>query len=324
VSRLVRMPSTRAVLAAVVSALAWLLAITSHGDDAARVRLALVWKTPAEGACATSSQIRAEVAKLSDASLVERGHEFEIEALALLHEGQWVASVALRDAQGRVLGGREVSGSYASCRDLDVPVALVVSTLLDELRPQPAPPQAPAPAAPPAPAEPRKALGVGAFVAGAFGLAPRLTLGVGAAVELPLRWPLLFSASAYLPGSELDAQGRGARVVSFHAGAALCPKLVGQRHSLRLCGSAQAGAVVAKGVGLSDLRRAALPVVLLGLEPQLVLGLTANWALQVSLGAHWLPLRPRFYWDIEGSGEHSVETDAFALIARIGVIDFLR
>lgn len=290
--------------------------------------MALVWKPSSHDDCATSQQIRAEVERLSETALVTSEQDFELEVLAFAHEDSWIASVALRDARGRVLGGREVTGPYASCRDLDVPVALVVATLLDELHLQPAPqPVAtaadPAPLPPPAP-EPRRPIGVGAFVTGALGLVPRLTLGFGVEVEQPLAWPLVFSASAYLPGEETDAEGRGARGFSFHGGAATCPKLVGQRHALRLCGSVQIGAVVAKGVGLTESDQATKPMVLLGLEPQLVLGLTPSWALQISLGAHWLPVRPRFDWEIEDSEEGSLEAKAFALMARIGIIDFLR
>jgi hypothetical protein len=290
--------------------------------------VALVWKTPSAGDCASSQQIHAEVEHLSETAVVTSEQDFELEVLAFVHEGSWVASVALRDAHGRVLGGREVTGPYASCRDLDVPVALVVATLLDELHLQPAPqPVAtanhPAPA-PPLALAPRQVIGVAAFMSGALGLVPRLTLGFGVGVELPFAWPLVFSASAYLPGEETDAEGRGARALSFHGGAATCPKLAGQRHTLRLCGSAQIGAVVAKGVGLTESDQAAKPMLLLGLEPQLVLGLTPSWALQISLGAHWLPVRPSFHWEIEHSAGGTLEAEALALMARIGIIDFLR
>ena len=329
-SRSVRKPSKQAALACGVCALTWLLALASSADDETKARVALAWKTPAEGDCASSEQIRSEVDRLSETPLVSSQHDYELEALLFVHEGSWVASVALRDARGRVLGGREVTGAYASCRDLDVPVALVVATLLDELKRKPEPP-ASAPAAEPTPLpapapnkEPRGAIGLGAFVSGALGLVPRLTLGFGLDVELPLAWPLVFSFSADRPGSETDAEGRGARGLSFHGGAATCPKLVGQRHVLRLCGSAQVGAVVAKSVELTSSGQAIKPMVLLGLEPQLVLGLTPNWALQLGLGAHWLPVRPRFHWEIEGGADGKLEAEAFALIARIGIIDFLR
>jgi hypothetical protein len=167
-------------------------------------------------------------------------------------------------------------------------------------------------------------IGVGAFLSGAFGLAPRFTFGGGAAVELQLAWPLIFSASAYLPGRQVDQEGRGARAFSFHAGTALCPRLFGQRHVLRLCGSLQAGAVVASSEGLSASRTSAGPLLLLGLEPELVLSLTRAWALKVSLGAYWVPVRPRFHWEIEGQPERSVSTEPFVLMARISIMDFLR
>jgi hypothetical protein len=310
-----------------VSALACLVAVEARATEPEAPRVALAWKAPAGADCASGEEIRAEVDRLSETPLVTGAQEFEIEALALAHEGSWVASVALRDAQGRILGGREVSGPYLACRELDVPVALVVATLLDELRHAPAPataPPAPSPSPAASPAERGRGIGVGAFLSGAWGLAPRLALGAGVGVELPLAWPLVLSASAYLPGREVDDVGRGARFIGFHGGAALCPKLVGRRHVLRLCGSMQVGAVVAKPLGLTESNPATKPLLLVGLEPELVLGLTPSWALSLALGAYGVPIRPRFHWEIEGSGAQSFEVEPFALMLRIGVIDFLR
>jgi hypothetical protein len=308
-----------------VSALAWLVPGWSRAADASEpARVALSWKTPEAVDCASEDEIRAEVARLSEQRLVTRDPEFEIEALALAHEGSWVASVALRDEQGRILGGREVAGSYSVCRELSVPVALVVATLLDGLREQPEPTPARAAEAPPAPPERAGKIGVGVFLSGAWGLLPKLALGAGAQLELPLAWPLVLEAGASLPGKDVDAAGRGARAFSFHGGAALCPRLVGQRHALHLCGGAQAGAAVARSVGLDQSRASVKPLLWVGIEPKLVLGLTASWALQLSLGAWWVAVHPRFHWQIEGSGGHDLRTQPFALGARIRVIDFLR
>lgn len=317
-----------------MSALVWFVPLRSRAD-AEVPRVALAWKPPPGSGCATQDEIQAEVARLSERPLITRDPRFEIEALALFHEGSWVASVALRDAQGSILGGREVSGPYVSCRDLDVPVALVVATLLDGLREREEPKPEPVVAAAPAPApEPEQAaplpawregkVGVGAFVAGAWGLAPPLALGGGVQVELPLAWPLVFEASAYLPGKKVDDDGRGVRAFGFHAGVALCPRLFGRRHELRLCGGAQVGAVSAHGVDLTTSKRSTQPLLLLGLEPKFVLGVTSSWALQLGFGAHWVAIHPRFHWEIEGAGEGRLETRAFALLMRIGVIDFLR
>lgn len=287
-------------------------------------RVALTWETPDAAGCASQREIEAEVGRLTEREPSTRGPSYQIHALALLHEGRWVASVALRDEHARILGGREVTGEFARCRDLDVPVALVVATLLDGLR---TPPQSPV-EPPSAPAEaaktsPRK-LGIGAFVVGASGLAPRLTAGAGVEVQLPLSWPLVFEASAYLPREQVDGAGRGVRSFSFHAGAGVCPRLFGQRHQLRLCGGLQLGGALAKSVGLTESGRAIRPLLLVGLEPKLVLGLTKSWALQLSLGLHVAALRPRFEWNIEGSGERNLGVQPFALLARIGIIDFLR
>jgi hypothetical protein len=306
--------------------LPWLAVDAVRAAEVEAARVALVWKAPSDLACATSGQIRAQVERLSQTPLVAREAEFEIEAMAIWHEGSWVASVALRDAAGHILGGREVTGRYAACRDLDLPVALVVATLLDQLRTEPVPAAVAPPPAPPQPqeAKPRNGFGVGAFLAGAFGLLPQLTVGAGAIVELASAWPVAFTASAYWPGHELDANERGAKTISFHAGTSVCPRLFGQRHLLRLCADAQVGAALAKSVDLSASQSAGRPLVLLGLAPQLVLRLTASWALQTSLGAYFAPVRPEFHWQIEGSDTHSTAAQAFALIARISVIDFLR
>jgi hypothetical protein len=63
---------------------------------------------------------------------------------------------------------------------------------------------------------------------------------------------------------------------------------------------------------------------MLGVEPQLVLRLTASWALATSLGAYVVLARPEFHWKIDEEEPHSAAAQAFALIARISVIDFLR
>ena len=61
-----------------------------------------------------------------------------------------------------------------------------------------------------------------------------------------------------------------------------------------------------------------------GVEPKFVLGVTSSWALQLGLAAYWVAVHPRFHWEIDGAGDGQLETRAFALLLRIGVIDFLR
>ncbi len=309
---------------AVLGALAWLVMPCAHAQ-AEPARVALTWQTPDASGCASQREIEAEVGRLTEREPSTRGQSYQIQALALLHEGRWVASVALLDEHERILGGREVTGEFATCRDLDVPVALVVATLLDGLRAPAEPaPEPPASAPTDEPKKPAHKLGVGAFVAGAWGLAPALAAGAGLDVQLPLGWPLVFEASAYLPREQVDGAGRGVRSFSFHAGAGVCPRLFGQRHQLRLCGGLQLGGALATSVGLTDGGRAIKPLMMVGLEPKLVLGLTKSWAMQLSLGLHVAALRPRFEWNIEGSGERSLTVQPFALVARIGIIDFLR
>lgn len=301
-------------------ALAWLACARSRADTEP-AHVALKWQAPTAAGCATQDEIESEVSRLTEREPATRGPSFWIEAVALLHEGRWVASVALRDERGRIVGGREVSGDYASCRELDLPVALVIATLLDGLRA----PEAIEPAPPASSAELRTGkVGVRAFAAGAWGLAPTLAAGIGAGVELPLGWPVSIDATVYVPREQVDGAGRGARAFSVHAGAALCPRLWGLRYALHVCGGAQAGAALARGVGLSESERAAKPLVMLGLEPQLVLGLTASWALQLSLAAQWVAVHPRFHWQIEGMDDGVLATRRFALTARIGIIDFPR
>lgn len=69
-------------------------------------------------------------------------------------EEQWRARLSLVDAQGTVLGTREVTSGESACASLDDKVTLVVALLIDPsaaLGPAPVVPPAPAPALPPAP-----------------------------------------------------------------------------------------------------------------------------------------------------------------------------
>jgi hypothetical protein len=306
----------------ILAAFTWLNSAGVQAESRG-ARVALSWQAPPASGCASPAEIEREVARLAEHELVTRKQSYRIQALAFLHEGSWVASVTLLDEQGRFLGGRDVSGWYSSCRQLDVPVALVIATLLDGLRAPPPPPSKRAPSVR-APGAREDRLGVGAFVAGALGLVPDPAFGFGAGVDLALGWPVALEGSVYLPRAEVDAAGRGARASAFHAGASACPRLVGQRHELRLCGGVQAGAVVARGEGLSESLHAAEPLLLVGLEPKLLIGLTERWALQLSIAAHWVAVHPRFTWEIEGGEQRSVSAQPIAATARIGLINFLR
>ncbi|MEW5743459.1 MAG: hypothetical protein AB1938_31400 [Myxococcota bacterium] len=69
-------------------------------------------------------------------------------------EGDWRARISLVDAQGTVLGTREVTSRESACASLDDKVTLVVALLIDPsaaLGPPPVLPPAPAPALPPPP-----------------------------------------------------------------------------------------------------------------------------------------------------------------------------
>ncbi len=313
--------------------------------EAAPGAVQLSWRVPEGSGCATEDEMRLQVERLSErAPFVAAGlradHTIagEIEA----YETTWRARIMLRDAAGKELGQREVIGRSPTCRTLNVPVALVIVTLADSLLEAP-PPTTVESAAPPAPrlkpvvqkpalapqppheASTALALGLGVFGALDLSLLPSATAGIGAALEARLPLPVALEAALYAPVDDLDAQGRGARLVLWHFGAAVCPELRLSRGGplrAQLCAAGQIGAIDAAGRGLTEATSAQRMVAVLGFEPKLVWFLGRSFTARASILAGWVLAQPSFRVDIEGQAPRIVRSDPVALQLRLGFMGF--
>lgn len=316
----------------------------------------LAWSVPDGSGCATEEELRLQVERLSERAPFERaGASADLTIAGVIEplETSWRARIVLRDAEGRELGQREVLGRSPTCRTLNVPVALVIVTLLDSLRQGPLPPAASS--APPPPSHKPEVLGpvslgiptseretappdgsavassknmalaLGAFAALDLSLLPSAAPGFGAALELRTPLPIALEAAIYAPVEALDAQGRGAELALWHFGAAVCPELhVSRAGELRaqLCAAGQIGAVNAAGRGLVEAASAQRLVALLGFEPKLVWFLNDAFTARASILAGWVLARPAFRVDIEGQSPRILQSDPVALQLRVGVMGF--
>lgn len=284
-------------------------------------RVALWWQAPVDAGCTTAQEIQRRVARLTDRTLLlaAAGPSFRIVADVAPRDASWQAHIALLDVHGATLGTRDVQGRLPDCQALDVPSVLVISMLLDDLQQQE---DARAHAAAGGRRVRDSRLGVGVSATGVVGFGPNPQLGVTLTGDLPVAGvPLLIAASSYLPFEQTDVIGRGMRSSSVHAGMSLCPRLVrAGAMDIQLCAGAQAGLAWATAVGLSQSAGGLLPIVMLGLEPRLLIELTAGLAAQLSLAANWAAIRPNFDFTITGDGPRTLQSDPFVLMARIGFI----
>jgi hypothetical protein len=323
---------------------------SNQPKETANATVQLAWSVPEGSGCADEDEMRGQIERLSERSpLLPSGTpaSYTIAASIEPFETTWRARVELRDGAGLALGARELLARSPTCRTLNVPVALVVVTLIDSLlpgttplaAPQAAPPPSPKPVLRrpvPAPAPSAAArqdndartLGLGAFGALAVGILPSAAVGLGAAIELRTPLPLAVDASAYLPVDELDAQGRGARFVLWHGGLGVCPELGVSRAAppfgvrAQICAVGQLGAISAAGRGLTESRHASRLVAFVAIEPKLVWFLGKSVSLRASLVAGWVIERPRFTLDVEGLPRRAFQSDPAMLLLRIGVMGF--
>ena len=285
------------------------------------VQTALSWRAPEQSGCADPSEIRTRIARLTErtfTSYESTTTDFQIVAELAPASGSWRADIALLDRAGRTLGTREVQARIPDCRGLDVPSALVIATMLDDVY------AAQLDAARDPPQARNRRLAIGASATAAFGGGPRPWLGTTLVVEWPFYGMVMpITASAYLPVEQRDSVGRGTRSVGFHGGAAVCPQLGVAMLELRLCVGAEMGGVWATGVGLTKDRSGVQPMLLVGLEPKLLLSVTPDVAIQVAGAGYWVAVRPTFDFQVRGQGTQRLEAYPFALMGRIGIISFL-
>jgi hypothetical protein len=287
-------PVSRAALASAITLVASVLFYSSVAQAAQRAYVALSWLAPA--GCATQPELEQQLRPLTAGRALEssRGnaHAFEIVARLGRQDGGWRANITLIDSDGNALA------------------SLVIATLLDGLSQRTA-----------APARSTHVpVKMTSFVAVAQGLGPGARLGAGLGLEWSWAVPVAFDATAYLPSQQLDENRRGARFWGVHGGASACPGKPIHSFSLRLCSGAQAGAVRAEGAGLDESRSAWLPLVLIGLEPQLLWALSEVWTVQLAVAARWAVVNPQFDWSIAGEGPSRLTLERFSFAVRFGLM----
>jgi hypothetical protein len=255
---------------------------TSRVGGAAGSTSSLSWSRleGAEGCIGTRQLAAAVEALLGREVFVSAARaEVSIEGRVRAGEEGWQAALTVADAEGRILGERQLDSVEGSCRSLDEPIALAIALMIDPdaaLGPALAPPSAPEPALPRAlspqivveerlvyvpAAAPAAAdhgaseedgwqLGVRAGPSATVGLLPEIGFGVTAAVLVEPPWLIALEASAaiYLPRSA-SLEGHSADFALGYVGLAPCP--LHHRFAdlaLALCAEVQLGRLWADGV----------------------------------------------------------------------------
>ncbi len=246
-----------------LSSLSLLLGAAVPPASSGRARLEVTSRPGAEG-CVEPMSLEDGIAALlgrdpfdpSSAEPPDRVVELE-----LRREGtSVVARLALRDASGKLLGERILSGPAGQCRELTNDLALAAGNALDPIgltrsvlvprlpAPEASAEPAPAIAEPESPAPPPKVgagpqLFAGAGVVGSLGAAP--TGAIGFALEAELRWPAW--------GLVLDGRSDQMSSRPFEGGAVATGLEVGELAPCRrfggwgICALLQLGAEAAQG-----------------------------------------------------------------------------
>jgi hypothetical protein len=211
----------------------WLLwsgrGLAEEGSPSRSPQVHLSWARDAEaaGACPNAAQIQADVAGRLGFSPFVAGDadSTSIEAFVTHERALWHATVAMRGADGELLGNRHVESAAADCRSLAAAAALAIALMIAPellLRPPPAVPQskpvrtprpasrvALSPATPQPHRGPRGAVAIGAVAAAA--VLPKPAFGPLLQGELQLHdhWSVVASAQL-LPEQRLTRAGADA------------------------------------------------------------------------------------------------------------------
>lgn len=187
--------------------------------------------------------------------------------IAASGSGGWIAEFVLRDAEGQVLGTRELRDAAPSCSLMRESLALIVSVMIDPdaaldtpSAPRREPPATPPPAESSAsPAPPRRddwRLDAGVSFSSTAGLLPGLAIGAraDAALEPPRFVPLRVYANVWLDQEASATEGAGRAVMSSkYLGVGLCPVHPRRtRVAFFACASAQLGFTTVRPRGFDE------------------------------------------------------------------------
>lgn len=198
----------------------------------------------------------------SDADLSVEGH---VERT----DGAWIATVHVRDAQGKDVGTRMLESRDATCEALGKQLVFTLSVMIEStLPPKESPPTNPERivekktvfvkvpvAAPPGErpeARPPWRFGVDAGLAAGVGLLPAPSLGAKASVAImpPRFWPIELSGSYWFDQTVTAERGAGADIAMAYGSLAICPLDIARDHVfVRGCAGGNLGSLRVRGVG---------------------------------------------------------------------------
>jgi hypothetical protein len=222
-----------------------LIAAPARAENARTSSLSWVRLPGAESCVATQALARAVEERLGRETFVSAAQaDVSVEGRIDKKPRGWHAVLTVRDAQGQLLGTREIDRPDASCDAMTQPVALVIAVMIDpdaESRPKP-PPPLPPPAAPPAPevkvivqreevlvpAPPEKPLfrfeGSAALM-GSAGYLPNVGVGLGAVgmIEPRAAIPFIGMGSYWFDSTASAEQGASTSFQLLLLGSGFCP-----------------------------------------------------------------------------------------------------
>lgn len=266
--------------------LAMTAVLTAAAPARGTPRAALVWERGrgAEG-CVTPARLERAAERIAGRALFLHEGRADLVLFGRIERTdttpRWHAVFDLSDAEGHVLGRRELHEDAARCRALDDALAVIASLLVDEeeqraaaarpAEPAPRDPADPeiAPAAALVPTEPaspslatrstlvsdlppRRRLELSAALLAQLGLLPGPGLGVGLAVRLPFEPHVELGLSYFAPRSA-SFLGTATPMQAILASASACfSALDGRRVRLSGCGGIGSGALVADASELGE------------------------------------------------------------------------
>ncbi len=288
------------------------------------VTACLVWQSSSKaGGCPDASRITQAVEDLVGRRVFVGPGQCDVtvrgEAKLNTPGAGWTATLSMFGRDGQLLGERELQGPDTQCQASQGPVSLVLAMMVEikRKRARVRVPSAPAPASSPSPVAmsapestpPRDWSSKGWRSDSLFGLAvttgllpgvsvgPRLALGL----DGPGFVPLIFDLTMWTSTREA-VEGRGGTFWAWHAGASVCPTVLGKSQSyLRICFGGQAGLMFASGAGLDVQRDARRTHVHGEARVQGRLHLLGPFGLAAGLGLAVPLSRPTYvYFDNDG------------------------
>ena len=264
------------------------------------VLVSMDWqRKPGAETCIDQARLGAEVERRLERQVFvpfRRAHMYVTGSIAPVPGGtEWVASMEARDTTGRLVGVRVVRSEAARCEDLDSSLALVLAIAIDSAR------QKIVVRVPPPSEEAPKAVWGGAVAPtfwGSWGLLPGFSMGAGlrAGVEPPSFWPFELELAGYFPKRK-ELNGRGAEFVGWHAGASLCPSVLGGAAAVRVCGGGQAGVLQGAGFGFAVPRQATSTMLNGALRGEVEVPI-GRLVPRLGLGAVFPLVRDRFVYEV--------------------------